>query len=67
MTWVDLQGLEKEVRQRKTNTKWFHLNVECKKQTNKQSKTETHLQIQRIIGSFLRVESGGVGTLGEGG
>ena len=37
------------------------------KQMNKQNKTETNLQIQRITGGFRRVESGGVGNIGEGG
>ena len=37
------------------------------KQMNKQNKTETNLQIQRITDGFPRVESRGVGNLGEGG
>ena len=33
---------------------------------NKQNKTGTNLQIQRITGGFPRVESGGVGNIGGG-
>ena len=46
--WIDLEGIMLiEVRQRKTNTIWFHSYVESKEQNKWINKTETDAEIQR--------------------
>ena len=41
-TWMNLEGITlSEISQAETNTVWFHLYVESKKQMNKHNKTET--------------------------
>ena len=48
-TWMDLESTmlsEIKVRQRKTNTVWFHLYVESKKQMNKHNKIETVIETE---------------------
>ena len=44
-TWMDIESimLSETSQMRKTNTIWFHLYVESKKQMNKYNKTETEL------------------------
>ena len=46
-TWMDLEGIMlSEINHEKTNTVWFHLYVESKKQMNKCSKTEMVVNIE---------------------
>ena len=63
-TWMNLEGITlSEISQAETNTVWFHLYVESKKQMNKHNKTETDLQIQVVA---RRDGGGGRKEISEG-
>ena len=49
--WVDLEGVMlSEISQRKTNTIWFHLNVESKIQNKQTRQKQTHRYRERTDG-----------------
>lgn len=60
MTWIKMNGIMLgEISQRETNTIWFHLHVESKKQVNQYNKIETDSDTQnKLVAIGERVGGG---------